>query len=159
TPVSVVKSRSRSVMVGAFVQDSWSILDRITLNAGVRFDAQTLYAPRDVVALRFPNQWSPRVGVVWDPTQEGRSKLDASYARYYESIPMNLADQSFGSSASVEGLYLPASGGCSPRSPVTTSCTAPDRLIPGGARIPPNPTWFVGAADRRAAVDPTIKPP
>ena len=36
--------KTDSVSVGAFVQDSWSIMDKITLNAGFRYDAQTLYA-------------------------------------------------------------------------------------------------------------------
>ena len=28
---------------GGFVQDSWSVMDKVTLNLGVRYDAQFLY--------------------------------------------------------------------------------------------------------------------
>ena len=38
------------------------------------------------------DQWSPRVGVVWDPTQQGRSKIFANYGRYYENIPLDMAE-------------------------------------------------------------------
>ena len=31
----------RSTTIGGFVQDSWSVLDKVTLNVGVRYDAQT----------------------------------------------------------------------------------------------------------------------
>ena len=151
-------SRARSVLVGAFIQDSWSILDRVTLNVGVRFDTQTLYGAGDQVALTFPHEWSPRVGLIWDPTQQGRSKLYASYARYYENVPLDLAVRGFGSEVLVEGTYLPAAGECHPRSPTTASCATPDRLIPGATWIPPNPTWASGGLVR-VAVDPAIKPP
>ena len=159
TDVSIVRSRSKSVFFGAFVQDSWSILDRVTLNAGVRFDAQTLYGSRDVVAVTFPHEWSPRVGLIWDPTQQGRAKLYASYARYFENVPLDLADRGFGTEVTIEGTYAPASGACGPRAPTTTSCVAPDRLVREGTFIPPNPTWFIHSSAQRVPVDPALKPP
>jgi outer membrane receptor protein involved in Fe transport len=152
------QSRARSVLVGAFVQDSWNVLDRVTLNVGLRFDTQTLYGAGDVVALTFPHEWSPRVGLIWDPTQQGRSKLYASYARYYENVPLDLAVRAFGSEYRIEGTYLAPAGDCHPRSPTTASCATPDRLIAGGTWIPPNPTW-ASFGSVRTAVDPAIKPP
>ncbi len=41
-------------------------------------------------------QWSPRVGVVWDPRANGRSKLFASYGRFYQPIPQSLQIQTMG---------------------------------------------------------------
>ena len=31
--------------------------------------------------------------MVWDPTQAGRSKIYANYGRYYEQIPLDIADR------------------------------------------------------------------
>ena len=42
---------------------------------------------------RCGNQWSPRIGVIYDFTQQGRSKLFANYARYYESVPLDMVDR------------------------------------------------------------------
>ncbi len=86
---------STSLTVGGFVQDSWSILDKVTLNAGVRYDTQTIWGTDGQVGLNLPRQWSPRVGLVYDFTQKGRSKLYANFARFYENVPLDLADLSF----------------------------------------------------------------
>jgi hypothetical protein len=47
-------------------------------------------------ALSITDSFAPRIGVVYDPTKEGRSKIFAHYGQYYESIPMDLANRSFG---------------------------------------------------------------
>lgn len=86
---------SVSNTVGGFVQDSWSILDKVALNFGLRYDAQLLYGGDGKLALALPNQFSPRVGVIYDFTQSGRSKLYANYARLYESVPLDAVDRSF----------------------------------------------------------------
>ena len=40
--------------------------------------------------------WAPRLGIIYDPTKEGRSKFYASWGRFYESIPSDINDRSFG---------------------------------------------------------------
>jgi hypothetical protein len=80
---------------GGFLQDSWSVMDKVTVNLGLRYDAQLMYNTQKNLALSLPNQLSPRIGVIWDPTQQGRSKLYASFARYYHSVPLDIADRSF----------------------------------------------------------------
>ena len=32
-------AKSKSTIIGFFVQDSWSILDKVTLNLGLRYDS------------------------------------------------------------------------------------------------------------------------
>ena len=39
---------------------------------------------------------SPRVGAIWDPRNDGRSKISFFYGRYYEAIPLNVAARYFG---------------------------------------------------------------
>jgi phage gp45-like len=83
---------TQSIIAGAFVQDSWAIKDLVTLNVGLRYDIQNMYGGDGQLGLTLPNEWSPRVGVIYDPTQQGRAKIFANYARYYENVPLGLAD-------------------------------------------------------------------
>jgi outer membrane receptor protein involved in Fe transport len=68
-----------SLSYGAFLQDSWSILDVVTLNVGARYDAQYLYGDQGL-AVVLDNQWSPRIGVIYDPTRRGVAKLFGNFA-------------------------------------------------------------------------------
>lgn len=83
---------SSSTELGAFLQDSWALLDAVTLSFGLRYDQQYLYDGSGAVALLLKGMWSPRLGLVYDFTQQGRSKLYGSYARYYGSVPLAFVD-------------------------------------------------------------------
>jgi len=85
--------------VALFVQDTWSIFDKVVLEAGFRAERQLMYADRGTldengnylsgaqIAL-----WNvmPRLGLIYDFTQRGLSKVYASYGRFYEHIPLDL---------------------------------------------------------------------
>jgi hypothetical protein len=88
-PITV---KTKSLVVGGFLQDSWSVLDKAIVNLGVRYDAQYLYGSTGALAIALPNQWSPRLGLIYDPTQSGRAKVFVNYARYFENAPLALAD-------------------------------------------------------------------
>ena len=94
-PQNAVVSHTRALAVGGFLQDSWSILDKVTLNAGLRYDAQTIYGTGGNAAFYLPNQLSPRVGLIYDFTQQGRSKLYANYARYYQNAVLAMFNSQF----------------------------------------------------------------
>jgi len=83
----------------AFVDDSWSVNDRLTLNLGIRFDhvrgGYPEYArldenanptgetfPADMDLIRW-DVWSPRLGLVYQLTGDRKTILKASYGRYY----------------------------------------------------------------------------
>ncbi|HLK99992.1 MAG TPA: TonB-dependent receptor [Myxococcaceae bacterium] len=86
---------SKSNAYGLFAQDSWGLFDNAaTLNVGVRYDSQRLIGGGKT-ALVMGNQWSPRLGIIVDPTRAGRMKFYGNYARYYESIPLDMVDRSF----------------------------------------------------------------
>jgi outer membrane receptor protein involved in Fe transport len=94
----------------AYLRDSWQIMPNLTFNAGVRYEEQRLrYAefiqgtidpftqqPRGTNAMTLQHMWAPRLGLVYDWTKEGRSKVYGSWGRYFESIPMDINDRSFG---------------------------------------------------------------
>ncbi|MFP2959518.1 TonB-dependent receptor domain-containing protein [Myxococcus sp. 1LA] len=88
-------AKTTSTTVGGFLQDSWSIANRVTLNLGVRYDVQALYGGNGDLSLLLGNQWSPRIGAIVDPFANGRAKVFVNFARYYEQVPLNLMDRAF----------------------------------------------------------------
>jgi hypothetical protein len=146
---------SRSNAIGAFVQDSWSLFDMATLNVGVRYDAQWLIGG-DQLALALANQWSPRLGLIVDPTRSGRSKFFASYARYYESVPLDLVDRSFPGEPGVRAQKDATV--CDPRDPTKQElCFSDAARLPSRPELDASRGWTtVGAG--ATIVDPAIRP-
>jgi hypothetical protein len=156
---------ARSFTVGGFLQDSWSILDQVTLNAGVRYDVQVLYNDNGDVAMVVPNQWSPRIGAIYDFTRDGRSKVYANYGRYYESVPLNIAQRALTGDATVYSELNP-NPNCDPLNPAVPSDPSnPADCVnnPVGDRVNPNNEGYASSrvwqqqAGGRAPVDPDLK--
>ncbi|MBM7115058.1 TonB-dependent receptor [Archangium primigenium] len=148
---------STSNAVGGFVQDSWTLFNNIaTLNVGVRYDAQYLYGG-DNLAMVLANQWSPRLGVIVDPTRSGRAKLFANYARYYESVPLDLVDRSFPGEPGVRSHK--SADVCDPRDPAQQQgiCNSDEARLTDRPGLDANRLWdTVGAG--ATIVDPSILP-
>ena len=84
----------------AYVQDTWSIGDKLTLNVGVRFDKESLSMPKesDKRPGNLPNpdwqskpdiNWSvlsPRIGLTYDVTGDGKTVVKATYGRYASGL-------------------------------------------------------------------------
>ncbi|MEJ7732822.1 MAG: TonB-dependent receptor [Polyangiaceae bacterium] len=161
-----VDSDNSSTTIGGFIQDSWSILDKVTLNAGVRYDAQMLYNDSGKLGMVIPHQISPRVGAIWDPTQQGKAKIFASFARYHESVPLNIADRALTGDFQIRSRRTPEAGpggttiGCD----VTAVPPDPNCSDEGSARdrsagnpVNPNRRWRVVGAGT-TPVDADLKP-
>jgi hypothetical protein len=111
------KAKTTGTTVGGFLQDSWSIANRVTVNAGLRYDTQALYGGNGDLALILGNQLSPRIGAIVDPFANGRAKLFVNFARYYESVPLNLVDRAFPGERRITGYHRglqPDGTGCDP---------------------------------------------
>ncbi len=94
----------------AYLRDSWQVRPNVTLNAGLRYEEQRLRYVEGLQhttdpltgrrlgsnAMVLQNMWAPRLGAIWDPTREGRSKVYGHWGRFYESIPLDINDRSFG---------------------------------------------------------------
>jgi outer membrane receptor protein involved in Fe transport len=95
TPVDNAVS-PRTVNTSAFFQDSWKVLPGLTLNAGIRWDRENLkdFGGNSVILLT--NEWQPRVGLVWDPRNDGSMKAYAFYGRFYYALPTDLNVRSYG---------------------------------------------------------------
>jgi outer membrane receptor protein involved in Fe transport len=73
-------------LMGVYVQDEWKIADRLTVNAGLRFDQMYQYVDA--------NQLSPRLSLTYKPFDY--TTFHAGYARYFtppvlvEAAPANI---------------------------------------------------------------------
>jgi hypothetical protein len=148
-----LSNTTKSLTAGAFVQDSWSVMDKVTLNVGVRYDAQFLYNGYGNRALNLPNQWSPRAGVIFDPTQSGRAKLFGNYARFYESVPLDMADRALSGESGVTAAQRPGCNDISPNGP----CTGAANRFPGTGTAP-NSVYAAAGGAGSIAIDPNIRP-
>jgi hypothetical protein len=102
--VSSAPSNSGGVSLtsSGFISDALTLGDRLTVNAGLRFDqsraiSQDLHAvdlegreTDDIVSglgtLYTWNVWSPRIGVTAKLTSDGRTMLRASYGRFSQGV-------------------------------------------------------------------------
>jgi hypothetical protein len=79
-----------------YIQDSWRVKPNFTISAGFRWEGQKLLGRGGVQAANIDDNYAPRLGVIWDVANNGRSKLYANYGRFYENIPMDINIRSFG---------------------------------------------------------------
>jgi hypothetical protein len=149
---AIIDKTVNSTIAGFFVQDSWSILDKVTLNLGLRYDSLTIKNNEGVVGVSLKDQWSPRIGVVWDPTQQGRAKIFANYGRYFENVPLDAANRSLSAETQIRSNHV-----CDPMQG-HTGCDDPANLRIGrGVGI--SQFWANTGAPYPTPVDPDIKSP
>ncbi len=141
---------SQSAAFGGFVQDSWQVVEPVTINLGVRYDTQLLFANGDL-AMALNEQVSPRAGVVWDPTSDGRARLFANYGRYYEKVPLVMLDRYLTGEPLLFALRQCAEPGVP-----DGDCFDDGALVPIGD--PPNNDYIVAGAGT-VPVDPDLEPP
>jgi outer membrane receptor protein involved in Fe transport len=123
-------------VLGAFLEDSWRMTQRVTLNAGVRYDveayptqgalnantyaAERAYLVREGIPLRDTNV-APRVGLAYDLRGDGKSVLRANYGIFYDRAPGNLSAQSAIFNSTTVPLVIVAGG---------APCTAASTVSP-----------------------------
>jgi outer membrane receptor protein involved in Fe transport len=105
-----VKGQGTTVNGALYLQDQWKILPNLQLNVGLRYEEQWLESAnkvavansseadscivnlecRTVGKLKLTNNWAPRIGIVWDPLRDGKSKVYGFWGRFYEAIPLDM---------------------------------------------------------------------
>lgn len=83
----------------AFAQDQIKVMPNLQLNLGLRYEIQKLTSGqgvrvgldnRPISELKLDNNLAPRIGLVWDPANNGRTKVYGFAGRYYEAIPLDM---------------------------------------------------------------------
>lgn len=84
------RTRTRNRVVSAFAQGSFLVHPRLRLNPGLRWDGQYFDGLTSGLEGSITDQIQPRVGLIVYPGEDPSSeKITASYARYYEQLPMS----------------------------------------------------------------------
>ncbi|MEA2488334.1 MAG: hypothetical protein QOH21_126 [Acidobacteriota bacterium] len=94
-PLSALNAAPEHKVTTAYVQDRWSVNDRLVLSYGVRWDRQQIVDSAGVVQIDLKDDYAPRFGFVFDPTGTHQAKVFGSYGRFYEEIPMDLVIRSY----------------------------------------------------------------
>jgi hypothetical protein len=137
---SNVRDTSQNYM-SVFVQDTWRIGSRLTINPGLRYERQRLTGT--LADLTLGNEWAPRIGATWDPTGHDRAKVYGSWGRFYTRMPNDLAARALSADAGVSRAdYLDA------------GLTQP---IPDGTLAADTTTHFLQQGVSSDVIDPSVK--
>ena len=101
----------------AYAQDTWRVNKYVTAILGLRTEQERIVGNPGVtgkrVAYSFTDQWSPRLGVTVDPRGNGKSKIFYNFGRYFEFLPLDLAERSLSTEQDFyNGRYAPVFATC-----------------------------------------------
>jgi hypothetical protein len=107
--------------------------------------------------MTLPNQWSPRAGVVYDPTQEGHARIYTNFARYYENVPLRMLDRYLSGEPILQAARDPAA--CNPLDPAQqrNECLSDAALLPL-VGSPPNARYDAYSSST-SVIDPHLRAP
>ncbi len=72
-----------------YIQDTWSVTDQLTARIGLRNEGFENFNKAGEKFVDVTDQWAPRVGLSYDLTGEGETKVFANYGRYYLPVATN----------------------------------------------------------------------
>jgi hypothetical protein len=142
---------------GLFVQDAWTINNKLTINAGLRTENEkvpTYQVGPDIPAFGikfgFKDKLAPRVGFAYDLKGDGRWKAFGSWGMFYDTFKLELPQGSFGGQKWISYYYT------------LDSFNYPDLIVSG---CPPAcPGTFIRSTDFRKpsfgadSLEPDLKP-
>jgi hypothetical protein len=88
-----------SVNEGIYIQDKWQPTRRLTLNLGVRTEREVVpsYVEGGLdIKFDFRDKIAPRLGVAYDLTGDGKTKISAFYGQFYDRFKYDLPRSLFG---------------------------------------------------------------
>ena len=98
--------------IGLFIQDSWTIKNRLTINAGIRTERErvpTYTVGEDIpefgLEFGFGDKFAPRIGAAYDLKGDGRTKLFGNWGVFYDIFKLELPRGSFGGDKWLEYYY------------------------------------------------------
>ncbi len=153
--------------MGLYIQDSWTVIPTLTINAGVRAEQEYVpyyghrvdpSLPEWLVTWGFGDKVAPRLGFSWDALSNQKLKVYGSYGKYFDIMKIDMSRQSGGAARWIDYWY-----------PLNTLDWT---TIPGQCQISTNDQSFnpcpsLGPnksidlrepTDPREGVDPNLKP-
>jgi len=133
----------RDNVFGFFVQDSWRVRPRFTLNLGLRYDRETAWSMANVlrvasessgyapVAGSVPddtNNIQPRAGFAWDPFGDGKTAVRGGYGLYYDQTFLNITGN-ISVSTKARGVTIRNPGYPDPYSSGTIQASIPSATV------------------------------
>jgi hypothetical protein len=110
TPITNLSKGTDALTHSVFVNDSWRLNDRISINLGLRWDKNHAADSNGVVRAN-DAAFSPRLAASWDATGNGSLRVGASYAKYVGAIQDSIVDSSSdGGQASTFVWYYDGAG-------------------------------------------------
>ena len=95
-----------------YVQDTWRFNKYITGLFGLRWEQERLNGSPGSTGTRIhytlTDNWAPRLGVTVDPLGHGKTKAFYNYGRFFEYLPLDLAERSLSAEKDWTGsLFIP----------------------------------------------------
>jgi hypothetical protein len=164
--------KGETVNWSAYARDSWQPMPNLTINYGLRYEEQRLRyskslqgtndpftgVPRGKNAMTLTGMFAPRLGAVYDWTKEGRAKVYGHWGRFYEAIPMNINNRSFGGEVTYQQVYPltqcgpevpgfggPSGPGCEAGSSSQQTIYGAGTLVAPGIKAQYLDEWIVGS--------------
>jgi hypothetical protein len=87
-----------------YLQDSWTIADKLTLQVGVRTESEYIpsfnddpeYADVRPIEFGFGDKLAPRIGAIYDVFGDSRTKVFGNFAIYYDVMKLYMAEGAYG---------------------------------------------------------------
>jgi len=144
---------------GLFIQDAWTLNNRLTLNLGLRTENERVPAyaagpeiPSYGVQFSFKDKLAPRLGFAWDMMGDGRWKTYGSWGIFYDIFKLELPRGSFGGDKWLEYFYtLDTANWATLGNAANCPPACPGTLISG-------PIDFRHPSFGSDAIDPDLKP-
>ena len=142
-----------------FYNDAWRVSSRLTANLGVRYDKNN-GADQAGETVITDYAWSPRLGVVFDPTGDGTWAVTGSVAKYVTAISNSIADAASAAGNPEERQFIYRGPNINPAG--STSLLTPDVALTqlfawynanGGANLPLNGTPIIPGVTPRISED------
>jgi hypothetical protein len=78
-------------LYSGFIQDTWRVGSRLTLNLGLRYETETAFArAKDVGVKDDRDNIAPRLGFAWDPFGDARTAIRGGYGLYFDQAFLNI---------------------------------------------------------------------
>jgi outer membrane receptor protein involved in Fe transport len=155
-PLAAHIAEPPSLVYSGYLQDTWRINPRLTVNAGIRWDREEIQNALEQTVIDIDDMWAPRAGFVWDFTGDGTSKVYGSYGRFYYQIPTDLNVRAYGFQLQTRSFnYSPTGLDQDPHAPFarTTQGGVVDQPVDKNLKGMYQDEFTVGA---EKALDPTL---